>query len=116
MSARCETIGRYVLPVFRSLIAAELVRTYNFTQVKAAKRLGTTQAAISQYLNSKRASKSLRKCGNLLPRIRTVAKETAKRLANEEIEYSEIAVDVCKLCKVLNNEETLKQTADDYAI
>jgi predicted transcriptional regulator len=48
MPSRCETVGKKVLPVFRSLIAKELMNTYNLTQVKAAQKLGTTQAAISQ--------------------------------------------------------------------
>jgi predicted transcriptional regulator len=55
MVARCETIGKYVLPVFRAFVAKELVNNHKFTQVEAAQKLGTTQAAISQYLNSKRA-------------------------------------------------------------
>jgi predicted transcriptional regulator len=115
MGARCETVGRYVLPVFRSLIAEELVRTYNLTQVEAAKRLGTTQAAISQYLNSKRASKSTEQCKAMLPRIKAMALETAKRLANKEISADDVAADLCKLCAVRKEEEQ-RQMIDDYVI
>ncbi len=105
-----------MLPVFRSLIAEELVHTYNLTQVEAAKRLGTTQAAISQYLNSKRARKSLNQCGKLLPKIKTLAIETAKRLAGKEIGVDEVAIDICRLCAMLNNEEEAKESVDDFAI
>jgi predicted transcriptional regulator len=57
MVNRCETIGKYVLPIFRALVARQLVSTYHLTQVDAAKKIGTTQAAISQYISSKRAIK-----------------------------------------------------------
>ena len=116
MGARCETVGRHVLPVFRSLVAEELVRTYDLTQIEAAKRLGTTQAAISQYLNSKRAYKSIERCGKLLPRIKALAGETAKRLANKELNTSEVVIDACKPCAALNLEEEPEPTSDDYMI
>jgi len=51
MSVRCETISKYMLPLFRSLIAKELINNYKLTQLETAKKLGTTQAAISQYIN-----------------------------------------------------------------
>ena len=115
MVSRCETIGKYVLPVFRSLIAEELVHTYNLTQVEAAKRLGTTQAAISQYLNSKRAFKSTEQFGDILPKIKVAAQETAKRLANKNMGSDYVAIDVCRLCSTLSEKE-VKQTGDDYTI
>lgn len=115
MSTRCETIGKYVLPVFRSLIAEELVHTYNLTQVEAAERLGTTQAAISQYLSSKRALKSTEQFRDILPKIKAMARETAKRLANKEISADQMAIDACRLCSILGEEES-NQTADDYVI
>ena len=115
MTARCETIGKYVLPVFRSLIAEELVRTFNLTQVEAAKKLGTTQAAISQYLSSKRANKSTEQFTSVLPKIKAIAHETAKRLANNEISADEVAADMCKLCSILSEEEA-SEIVEDYAI
>jgi predicted transcriptional regulator len=116
LAARCEKVGKYVLPMFRSLIAEELVRTYGLTQVEAAKRLGTTQAAISQYLNSKRAFKSSQQFVDVIPRIRAIANQTARRLANNEMKADEIAMEVCKLCSVLGDQEQLTQTADYYNI
>lgn len=115
MAARCEAVGKYVLPVFRSLVAEELVRTYNLTQVEAAKRLGTTQAAISQYLSSKRANKSTEQFSDILPKIRAMARETAKRLANNEMNADEVALDMCKLCSILGDEEG-HQADEDYVI
>ncbi|MGA2681800.1 MAG: helix-turn-helix domain-containing protein [Candidatus Bathyarchaeia archaeon] len=98
MNPRCEAIGKYVVPLFRSLVAKELINTYNLTQVDAAKRLGTTQAAISQYINSKRATKGMEQLGDIVPKVQAMASQTAKRLANKEITSDEATVDFCKLC------------------
>jgi hypothetical protein len=115
MAARCETIGKYVLPVFRSLIAEELVRNFNLTQVEAAEKLGTTQAAISQYLNSKRAHKSIEQLNDVLPKIKAMAHETATKLANSEMSADDLSADICELCSLLDDQEA-NPTADDYVI
>jgi predicted transcriptional regulator len=101
MNPRCEAIGKYVVPLFRSLVAKELISTYKLTQVEAAQRLGTTQAAISQYINSKRANKGMGQFGDVVPKIQVMANETAKRLANKEIRGDEVTADFCKLCSSL---------------
>jgi predicted transcriptional regulator len=115
MSARCEAIGKYVLPVFRSHVAKELVNTYHFTQVDAAQKLGTTQAAISQYINSKRAFKGTQQFGDVLPKIKDTAKTTAKRLAKNEIIWDEVTRDFCKLCLTFSNAE-VERMGEDYVI
>ena len=101
MNPRCEAIGKYVVPFFRSLIAKELINTYKLTQVEAAQRLGTTQAAISQYINSKRANKGMEQFSDTVPKIQAMANETAKRLANREITADQVTLDFCKLCLTL---------------
>ena len=115
MSARCETIGKFVLPVFRSLVAKELVNTYHLTQVDAAKKLGTTQAAISQYINSKRAFKGTEQFGDILPGITEVANKTAKRLADSEITWGEVTLDFCSLCSTFSDAES-GPAKEDYVI
>ncbi len=101
MNPRCEAIGKYVVPLFRSLVAKELINTYKLTQVEAAQSLGTTQAAISQYINAKRANKGTEQFGDVIPKIEVMANETAKRLANKEILGDEVTADFCKLCSSL---------------
>jgi len=115
MSARCETIGKYVLPVFRSHVAKELVNTYHFTQVEAAQKLGTTQAAISQYINSKRAFKGTQQFGDALPKIQDAAKKTAESLAKNEISWDEVTSNFCKLCSTFSIVE-VEKNGDDYII
>ena len=111
MEARCETVGKLILPIFRSLIAKELVTTHKLTQVEAAQKLGTTQAAISQYINSKRAIKTTEQLTNMLPTLQAMAKENAKQLATNEITAEEITLDFCKICLNICGEPT-KQSED----
>jgi len=114
MSARCETVGKYVLPVFRALVAKELVTSYHLTQTEAAKKLGMTQAAISQYVASKRAIRGSERFASTLPKIQRMANETAMRLAKNEVSWNDVTADFCKLCSTLVAEE--EQTEDDYAV
>ena len=115
MVARCEAISKYVLPVFRSLVAKELVTTYRLTQVETAQKLGTTQAAISQYINSKRALKGAEQFGDLLPKLQSSAKETAERLVRQQMSYRDISVDFCKLCIGFCPSQSI-QSSEDYTI
>ena len=115
MSARCESVGKFVVPIFRSLVAKELINTYHLTQVEAAKRLKTTQAAVSQYINSKRAIKSVIQFNDILPRIQTEAKKTAKQLANQETTWDKVTLDFCKLCSTFYLTEE-DETGDNYTI
>ena len=115
MAPRCETIGKYVLPLFRSLVAKELIKNYKLTQVEVAKKLGTTQAAISQYVNSKRAYKGNEEFEGLLPNLQTMAKRAAKRLANNDLNPDEVSVDFCKLCSSVCRTEKTK-LCEDYSI
>lgn len=115
MSARCERIGKFVLPLFRSLVAKELISTYHLTQVETAKKLKTTQAAVSQYINSKRAIKGIEQFTDVLPRIQIEAKKTANQLANQQTTWDEVTLDFCKLCSTFYVAEENK-TGDNYAI
>jgi len=107
MYPRCEAVGRYILPIFRSLVAKELIERYNFTQVEAAEKLGTTQAAVSQYIHSKRGYKGITQLEKILPMIQAAASETAKRIATEKINTDEAMLNFCKLCAVLQEERKI---------
>ena len=115
MVARCETVGKYIMPVFRSLIARELTNTHKLTQVEAAQKLGTTQAAISQYINSKRAFKGTEKLGDIMPQLQMMAYETARRLASNEMRPEEISVDFCKSCPTFCN-RAAANLSEDFTI
>lgn len=98
MDPQCEIIGKYVLPIFRSMLAKELVQKYHFSQTESAKMLGTTQAAVSQYLSSKRAYKGIEHIEQFLPQIQIMAAETSQKLVNKEIAAKDVTFDFCRLC------------------
>jgi len=100
----CETIGRYVLPVFRSLVAKELIEKYDFTQVEAAEKLGTTQAAISQYVHTKRGYRGTTQFERIHPTIQAVTSEIAKGVATGKMNIDEVTLNFCKLCTSLREE------------
>jgi predicted transcriptional regulator len=107
MDPQCEIVGKYVLPIFRSMLAKELVQKFNLSQTETAKKLGTTQAAVSQYLSSKRAFKGFDRVEAFLPKIQAMASETALKLVNKEISPDDLTVNFCGLCATLckRNEE-----------
>lgn len=100
---KCETVTRKVLPLYRSLVAKELLSKYNFTQVKVAKKLGTTQAAVSQYLNSKRGSKSESDSDEYISIVKQESEKTAKLLATSDMGPEEFKDSFCNLCNKLQD-------------
>lgn len=108
MDPQCEIIGKYVLPIFRSMLSKELVQKYNFSQTEAAKKLGTTQAAVSQYLSSKRAYKGIEHVEQFLPKIQAMADETARKIVNKEIGAGDVTFDFCKLCVTFCKKDNVK--------
>ncbi len=113
MSTSCESVARYILPLYRAFVARELIEKYNYTQVQAAKKLGTTQAAVSQYVTSKRGHKSIPNYGKIAPSVQDAAAKIAKRMATTETTKEDFNVSFCELCKFL--QETEKSTSD-YSI
>jgi len=107
MYPRCEVVGRYVLPIFRSLIARELIDKYDFTQIEAAEKLGTTQAAVSQYVHSKRGYKGTAQFEEILPMIQAAANEIAKGIATGKMNPDEVMLNFCRLCTSLQEERKI---------
>jgi predicted transcriptional regulator len=105
MDPQCEIVGKYILPIYRSILAKELVQKHHLTQTQAAKKLGTTQAAVSQYLSSKRAYKGIEHVEQYLPKIQTMAIETARKIISNEIGVSEVTFDFCNLCSTFCNKQ-----------
>jgi predicted transcriptional regulator len=117
MNPQCEIIGKYVLPIYRSMLAKELVQKYDLSQTEAAKKLGTTQAAISQYLSSKRAHKGVEHVEKFLPQIQAMANETAQKLVNKEITSADITLDFCHLCATFCKEKPVAESSKpEYCI
>jgi uncharacterized protein len=106
----CETFARTVLPVFRWLVAKELIEEYNFTQQEAAEKLGTTQAAISYYIHSKRGLRGKTQFEKMLPALQDSAYDVAKDIADGKTSPDEVVQSFCKVCMILRGEESFKMS------
>ena len=93
----CEKAVWYYLPQIRADMAIELVKT-GLTQSQAAKKLGVTPAAVSQYIHKKR--------GLQLSRTRLYRQEikAAVRKICEDASTEELYFIVCKCCQLLKKE------------
>jgi len=74
--------------------------------VSAAKKLSTTQAAISQYLGSKRGDRMLKELESM-PEIESTASKMAEGIATGKFSPIEAIVTFCKLCTVIRMEESI---------
>lgn len=106
MKIPCEIIARHILPAFRSLIAKGLIDEHGFTQVAAAEKLGTTQAAISYYLSSKRGEKYITLLENNL-HIKTKINEIIKGLVTNSFSSEEATGTLCDLCNYLQDNDQI---------
>lgn len=97
MRPPCELVVKLVLPAFRSLVAKTLVEKYHFSQVAAAEKLGTTQAAVSHYLYSKRGDKRMKQL-EAMPSVQSIADEVALGIATEKFSPFDAMLKFCELC------------------
>ncbi len=107
VKAQCELVTRYIMPAVRALVASILVSKYGLTQVEAARKMGTTQAAISYYLNSKRGFKAvtmLEKNKEILKDIEEFTDAIYKGNLSEE----ELAEQLCRICRKIRNVSDFK--------
>jgi predicted transcriptional regulator len=97
MRIPCELIVWYVLPSIRRELARELVDKHHLSQAEVARRFGVTDAAVSQYLKSKRGnSKEIENSGKYEDFQKEVA-ESAVRMMNG----SDIVTETCRICGVV---------------
>lgn len=94
----------YIIPAIRRELAENLVKKHKLTFEKAAGILGVSKAAVSQYLNRKRAGKfklpkeikkEIGKSADLITTNKNLAVKEILRLLNV-IKKSRCSCDVCK--------------------
>lgn len=100
MKTPCELIVWYVLPCIRRELAFYLVNEYNLTQTQTAKKLGVTDAAVSQYMKAKRGCQKEVRGLFLSDDIATILKESASKIASGE---SNVIVETCNICTAVKN-------------
>jgi len=106
MRPPCELVVRYVLPAFRSLIAKDLVENHRLSQLAAAKKLGTTQAAASYYPDAKRGDKIAKRL-EWVPSIQSAAKQVARGIASEKFSFTDSTTKFCELCTTLRKSDVV---------
>jgi len=106
MRLPCELVSKYVLPTLRSMVAKELIEKHQFSQVRAAREIGTTQAAISQYLYSKRGTKKLHELEAAI-RIHQIAEQMAQEIAARKESPVDVLAKFCDSCRSLRSSGAL---------
>lgn len=102
MKTPCEMVVGRILPAIRANVVKELSGKYHMKQSDIAKRLGITQASVSQYLSSSRAAGT--KVTDTFPKIKSYADEIAKRIVKGE-DRDEWYGLLCKACRDIQTDE-----------
>ena len=101
LTTPCEVASRRYVPAIRASVAIVLVKEYGFSAYRAAKLLGLTPAAISNYLLGRRGGELV----NVLLNdsgLRRMVMELAARIAEGSFDsVEELQRMVCSLCKEL---------------
>ncbi len=104
MKIFCQTLFNNAIPsAVKSIITKELLETYGFTQEQVAERLGTTQPAVSQYLNGVRGKKVSEILSN--PKLTEWVKKLTVEISSGNFKLGDAKCDLCA--------ETRKETGDD---
>jgi len=102
MKTPCELVVGKILPSLRASVVKELSGKYHMKQSDIAKKLGITQASVSQYLSATRAGSA--KVTETFPKIKTYAGDIAKRIAKGEDRYEWYNV-LCIACKDIRSDD-----------
>ena len=101
----CEDMAKIYLPPIRSMIAKQLIQQYDHSQLKTAIKLGTTQAGVSQYLRSRRGTKTRNDIIDNAKLRESIQRVTEKMAMSEE--ENSFKEHVCDLCQLIRKEVNL---------
>jgi len=102
MKTPCELVVGKILPTLRASVVKELSGKYHMKQSDIAKKLGITQASVSQYLSATRAGGT--KVTESFPKIKIYANEIANRIVAGENKYEWYGV-LCKACQDIRSDD-----------
>ena len=102
MRPPCEIVVNKVLPLIRADIVKILTQEYQMKQIEVSKRLGITQASVSQYLSSSRGGD--KEFHNLFPEMEEHARAIAKRIATGDPKDAQVAL-ICSMCSKIRGED-----------
>ena len=112
MKVFCETMALYVIPAIRAMVARNLMENHGMTQKEAAKKLGMTQPAVSQYRKHLRGFRA--RILEKDPEVNKRIAEISNSLAKNEINAEEAAPEICKICKYIKEKELIKILGEEY--
>ncbi len=92
----------HILPAVRSSLSRMLVEKHGMTRAAVAKRLGVTQAAVTQYFKAVRGTRNKEVIDE---NFSDLIDDIATRIARGEDELEGI----CGLCKTIRNDERFKR-------
>lgn len=92
---------RDILPGLRARVARKLTVDYGFSQSRAAKCMGTTQPAISQYKSELRGRG--RDMFETNPFLAEAVEKLAKKAAEGSLSPEQMGSEVCGLCRALRD-------------
>jgi len=96
MKTPCELVVGKILPSLRAAVVKELSGKYHMKQSDIAKKMGITQASVSQYLSSARAGSA--NVTESFPKIKVYADAIARRIVQGEDRFEVYSV-LCVACK-----------------
>ena len=102
MKTPCELVVGKILPSLRASVVKELSHNHGMKQSEIARRLGITQASVSQYLSSARAGDS--RFVERFPKILTYAKDISSKIIAGE-DKSEWDGLLCIACKDIRDDD-----------
>jgi hypothetical protein len=99
MKPLCEVIVQKILPGIRATVALKLIEDYKMSQSEAAKRLGVSQPAISQYFRQLRGENvQILKNKKVDERITEICGKIA-----EGMDHIELVGEFCRLCNLITS-------------
>ncbi len=101
MKTPCELVVGKILPSLRASVVKELSGKHDMKQSEIARKLGITQASVSQYLSAARAGDT--KMIERFPKILTYAEDISGRIISGESRHQWYSV-LCEACKDIRDD------------
>ena len=101
MKTPCEIFVWYVLPGIRRELALSMIENHDLSQVKVAKMLGITEAAVSQYVSRKRGNIDLE------PEIKAELCISAERIILGD--GRTVVRELCRICAITKESQTVQE-------
>ena len=109
MKFEWENITQEIVPSLRAMIAQELINNYNLNQTEAAKLMGVSQPAVSQYLRRIRGKNNRI---FLDTEILSETKKVALVIFEKKLGEQDIDREFTRLCKFAAGRSNGKQLAE----